>query len=400
MVFIYGPIDLGGPSFRLLRILKGCDPSIPCVLFQAWVRQREVAISYEAISYVWGSPERQCQVLLNGTSFGVTKSLHEALRCLQLKDEDRVIWVDAICIDQSNEIERGHQVRHMSDVYKEAARVIYWLGPPSLLTDICLDGLELLQEETRQVATRSWTKEQWMTAWKSLKANDPRPPEFERQGLQELLDRSWFRRVWILQEVANSQAAIVSSGKRSVSARVFGLAPFLMDVMPRSHCQGILDMMPSSFRQSSWFSESRDLYTLLENFGGSESSEERDLVYALLGVSSDAVGAIQPNYQMDEQEVIRAVFHFLFRTHPDSTLGPFPPSIRMLCRRLTFFNELVLEMAATNEDDGDTIVAFNLHRRPYLTISAQTLHAAARNRRRGTHILQEILESLRTSSRE
>ncbi|KAK0745145.1 heterokaryon incompatibility protein-domain-containing protein [Apiosordaria backusii] len=397
--FAYDPIDLDGPAFRLLRIVKGRDPSIPCKLFQAKVRQREVAISYEAISYVWGSPERERDVFINGFLFGVTKSLYEALWYLQLEDEDRVIWVDAICIDQKNEVERGHQVRHMGDVYKEAVRVIYWLGPPTHLTNLCLGRLQLLHEETRRVATRTWTREQWRTTWENLEASSQQNWGFEREGLCELLGRSWFRRVWILQEVANSQAALVCSGHESVSAKVFGLAPFLMGVTPEPHCQGILDMMPGPFRESSWFTGSRDLYTLLGNFGGSEATEERDLVYALLGLSSDAAHVIQPDYQTSEGGVIRTVFAALFHVHLNHHLDTIPASIRELCTRLTFFNELALEAAASNEAFGDAVMAFNLTRRPCLAISERTVRAAARNKRKGPQIINIILDNCEKTSR-
>ncbi|KAK5659490.1 hypothetical protein OQA88_691 [Cercophora sp. LCS_1] len=401
-IFEYAPIDLGGPAFRLLRLHRGRDPSIPCSLFQAWVRQREVAISYEALSYAWGSSTRECHVLINNTPFNITKSLHQALRCLQLDDEDRVIWVDAICIDQRNEVERGHQVRHMSDVYKEAYRVIYWLGPPSYATGFCMDALKLLQDQTRRVATKGWTKDQWAEAWKGLEGSGQRHPGLEREGLRELLGRSWFRRVWILQEVANSQAAVVCCGNAAVSSRVFGLAPLLMGVKPEPRCQAILDMMPGPFRGSSWFSGKRDLYTLLENFGGSETTEDRDLVYALLGLSSDAVHIIRPDYQKTEEEVVRFLFSFLFCVQPDARMGTMPGSLRDLCGRLTYYNELALEAAALDEEyyrsvdeaTFETALEINLRRRPGLTISERTVRAAAKNRRWASQGTRAVLDHL------
>lgn len=132
--YTHEPIDLSSPAFRLLRILKGQGSTICCEVFQALVRQRSVAISYEALSYVWGSPEATYVIEINGKPFRITENLYEALGHLQLRDQDRMIWVDAICIDQTNKAVRVHQVEHMGDIYKEAAQVLYWLGPSTSLS--------------------------------------------------------------------------------------------------------------------------------------------------------------------------------------------------------------------------------------------------------------------------
>ena len=65
--------------------------------------------------------------------------------------------------------------------------------------------------------------------------------------------------IWILQEVANSQAAIVCCGGQFVSARVFAVAPFLLGLTPELRCQAVLDIMPGIFRKESWFNGKRDL---------------------------------------------------------------------------------------------------------------------------------------------
>lgn len=127
-VFSYAPIDQSTESFRLLRIRKGRGIMICCDLFQAHLTRpdnRTEAISYEALSYVWGSDRKERIIEINGKHFRVTINLYDALQQLQLPDQDRIVWVDAICINQNNNKERGHQVRHMSNIYKRAARVVY-----------------------------------------------------------------------------------------------------------------------------------------------------------------------------------------------------------------------------------------------------------------------------------
>ncbi|OAG13561.1 heterokaryon incompatibility, partial [Alternaria alternata] len=85
---------------------------------------------FEALSYVWGSQEGLKQITCNNMSLSVTKNLFEALMALREgDDEDRYLWVDAICIDQNNPAEKAVQVRNMLTIYEKAVRVIAWLGP-------------------------------------------------------------------------------------------------------------------------------------------------------------------------------------------------------------------------------------------------------------------------------
>ena len=59
----------------------------------------------------------------------VTLNLFKALQHLRLDTAPRVLWVDAICIDQDNIPERDAQVQLMGNIYRTAGRVIVWLGP-------------------------------------------------------------------------------------------------------------------------------------------------------------------------------------------------------------------------------------------------------------------------------
>src|SRR5690242_939239 len=85
---------------------------------------------YEALSYAWGEPVLDRAVQLGGHQFAVTANLLSILRELRYANKSRVIWVDAICIDQHNILERSHQVSRMNDIYSQASNVVVWLGEP------------------------------------------------------------------------------------------------------------------------------------------------------------------------------------------------------------------------------------------------------------------------------
>ncbi|KAL8366068.1 hypothetical protein RB595_004717 [Gaeumannomyces hyphopodioides] len=94
---------------------------------------------YEALSYVWGSPDDCLPVIMDGSfSLSITKNLHSALQHLRSEKKPRTIWADAICINQ--------QVRLMGDLYRNAGRVVAWLGPEA---DDSTLALELAESTAR-----------------------------------------------------------------------------------------------------------------------------------------------------------------------------------------------------------------------------------------------------------
>jgi len=91
---------------------------------------------YEALSYVWGDPKLQSTLQIEGARLKVTNNLELALRYLRLPDKPRTIWVDAICIDQSNIEERNQQVRLMKSIYSFCAVDLVWVGESDEYTKI------------------------------------------------------------------------------------------------------------------------------------------------------------------------------------------------------------------------------------------------------------------------
>lgn len=98
----YNRIDLATDAIRLARLLRGDQGEpIKCEIFETYLHQVE-GVPYEALSYVWGTRQSEEMIFLDGCLFEVTRNLYEALAHLRRPDEDRVLWIDAICIDQSH----------------------------------------------------------------------------------------------------------------------------------------------------------------------------------------------------------------------------------------------------------------------------------------------------------
>ena len=113
-LFQYQPLARKVDSIRLLELEpKENEETLSCKLIHMPFRNTPV---YEALSYRWGSPDVTSTILLNGAPFTIRQNLHDALLGLRRDHEPRVLWADAICIDQSNLEERKRQVRLMDAV--------------------------------------------------------------------------------------------------------------------------------------------------------------------------------------------------------------------------------------------------------------------------------------------
>lgn len=101
------------------------DSKIECHLIHTTLTS---GTEYEALSYTWGKPDFTQPILLGGALFRVTTNLEGALKYLRLTGKERILWVDALCIDQQNTDERNEQVGYMSEIYRCCAVDLLWLG--------------------------------------------------------------------------------------------------------------------------------------------------------------------------------------------------------------------------------------------------------------------------------
>ncbi|KAF9775560.1 hypothetical protein IL306_006321 [Fusarium sp. DS 682] len=144
------------------------NAALPVVPGPSQVAHRYRWGDFAALSYVWGEEKRD-MILLNGTPFPVTKNLEIAFRALAINKEfqgDYKIWIDAICINQNDQVERGSQVRKMRDIYGGAWAIVSWLGNNNGRAD--------------------------------------RPDLVREEGffaLHELMKRPYWSRLWVIQEV-------------------------------------------------------------------------------------------------------------------------------------------------------------------------------------------------------
>lgn len=124
--FCYLPLNPETTSIRLVRLLRGNTTEIECELFHASISGPK-ATSYEALSYTWGCTELVECVKLNSEILRITENLHSALQCLRYHSKDRVLWIDAICINQEDLKERSQ--------HRSITRLLF---APSMVPRTCI----------------------------------------------------------------------------------------------------------------------------------------------------------------------------------------------------------------------------------------------------------------------
>lgn len=160
---------------------------------------------YEALSYAWGEPVLDRAVQLGGHQFAVTANLLSILRALRYANKSRTIWVDAICIDQHNILERSHQVSRMNDIYSQASNVIVWLGEPRSDAALAFGFLE----------------EFGHTGDEHLPLDRVgRNAEQIAMSVRSLLTRSWWTRIWTAQEWILAKSSTFHSGQHTLGGGV------------------------------------------------------------------------------------------------------------------------------------------------------------------------------------
>lgn len=191
--------SLTGRSIRLLTVNSGdVDSPVSCTLEEASLDDEST--SYYALSYCWGAVHSPIEIMCNSHPLLITPNLHAALLEYRRRGTNRPLWVDAICIDQSNVAERTSQVRIMQTIYSRAACVVVWLGEAEATDGPALEVLRAIHAP-------------WVTMRDSYGRNIPlftgqdeathdanlaaRVPDAYFDALAAFLLRPWFSRIWM-----------------------------------------------------------------------------------------------------------------------------------------------------------------------------------------------------------
>ncbi|KAB8201325.1 heterokaryon incompatibility protein-domain-containing protein [Aspergillus parasiticus] len=314
--FTYPTLPQEPYTTRMIRLLPHEDKSAPiqCELFNYDLSETgDGTHLYQALSYVWGSEIKPETIILNGCTFQVTTNLHTALLYLRNRQLERILWVDAICINQDEE-DHGHekskQIPLMRTIYAQAERVIVWLGDATENGDKALEEISCLGE----------------AAGNGDEASDEAPveaPYYEdpikhSDACLRLLQRDWFSRIWVLQEVGVARCVYIMCGSVYINGHIFceGLSILRRFLDLPSTIGPVAYLIRGALYRPKYELGSRGYISMGELIGmyhGHNATKQHDKLYALLGLSADRItDATRPDYSLPWTEVFKEVTSYLF----------------------------------------------------------------------------------------
>jgi hypothetical protein len=262
------------------------------------------------------------------TTIGIAHNLAIALRHLRHAKKPRILWIDALCINQDDVSERSAEVLEMGSIYSNARQVIVWLGPSSSNSKLAIDSLIRIREgitwsdETRTFTskTNSWA-EFLHDNVDALKSNAP-----SWIAIRDLLNREWFSRLWVFQEIGLATNATVFAGADSIDWQMFRFAlewlwPILWHLNQLIENLAIEDFTSSSIAgflelTKGQTPQYRSLYWLLSMTMKLCASDPRDRLYSIRGLAvPEDRKCIVPDYSKNVEEVFKYFTLQLIQEH-------------------------------------------------------------------------------------
>ncbi|KAH6868095.1 heterokaryon incompatibility protein-domain-containing protein [Alternaria rosae] len=292
-------------SIRVLELLAGTSGStLSCRIFE--IRRMDSDVQFEAISYVWGSPFPECYLydVESRTAVTITENLSLALQALRYPDRSRVLWADAVCINQSDNNEKSHQVEKMGLVYAAASMVIVWLGNKELRE--AFEHVKSLEESPNDIV--------------SIAHREPISlVDSAVTAILSIVGTEWFTRLWIIQEFVLARDVQFHAGGQHIDCKTFERAMALRkshffhletdgsvdknlsDRIIQDHglAENLIGMRTKWHNQSCTSSSQASLYDWCcwVNQHPPKFTDKRDLIYACLGLASTQT-RIVPNYNL------------------------------------------------------------------------------------------------------
>ncbi|KAI1126505.1 HET-domain-containing protein [Nemania abortiva] len=323
MGYLYEPL----PAGAFIRLLDGVDlnpaSGQPVCSFSTICLDEDSIPEFTAVSYTWDHPAIPVSSIAisnsPSSSLSLSRTLHELFEELKAGGHEHngsALWIDALCIDQSNATERAAQVAIMDRVFSSARRVMVWLGPSTPGTTEAFRFVNSTQHLS------------WPAGWDAI-------PDVEagdvRAGLEGVLSAilalPWFRRIWVVQEAAlNRNVQVVcgsdSTGVSALQRCILAAWKFVEDWEPFDAGEPAVMGLWCATRLLAIRDEFLErgavrCEKLLQQAYCCDSTDKRDAVFGFLGLVDKRLALPVPDYAVpvsDEPEYHAAVDRVYYDT--------------------------------------------------------------------------------------
>jgi len=296
--------QLGEGCIRVLALEPGdfSDP-LKGTLIQRSLFNME--IEYEALSYAWGRPYPGCYIEIDNNTLPIFGSLDDALRHLRKKSCIRYIWADSVCINQQDIKEKSMQVLLMVDIYRKSYAVNVWLGLSNESSAVGMEILSFLASKADFHINQPWTRYS---------------SELSLAGLNDIIHRPYFQRIWVVQEVVVAKHLRMIVGRQSFEWSTDATTRFLSrlkfaEISPGWEQAGLatVDMTPLIEIVELSVMKTRGMRPLISsldivhNMRHRKATDPRDKVFALISLAEN-----EPPFEVDYNQPKEELYQRLF----------------------------------------------------------------------------------------
>ena len=338
----YPYVPLSGPNYiRLLYLIYTPGAGLHCTLKEVDLDDAPI---FEALSYTWekqvlsntpASIATEFSVICDDFEFPISENLHDALMELRKIRRDCPIWIDQICINQSDIIERSSQVNLMGRIFGSARCVIAWMGTGTIKDEqlhLATDFSAAL--ECHREAHKEATEDEHALGALEDVISRRRPAMSEVLSLGVFFT-SWFSRVWIIQECLLAQEIILLYGSRqftwqfianTLDVWVEGNRHMFWSGAIRSGSHNLTPMSAMCAAKKSLLAGNiMSFETYLSISRTHACSDPRDRVYGLLSIprqqrSQNTANPLEADYSRSIQQAYTAAMRYLLLDKP--SVGP------------------------------------------------------------------------------
>lgn len=292
------------PRIRLIRLQNGNESD--AIHIDMDIYGLLEAPEYDALSYVWGNPEKTRIIVCNGLPMKVNENVYMVLRRLRSTADTQTLWVDALCINQEDSEEKSNQVKLMGEIYSRARSVPIWLGQEA---DADAQAFQAVEAIWNRLSRPNLAGTKFEASVDKISQLD----NFPKDGLKQisaLLSRPWFSRLWVLQEAVKARKAVLLLGNMSIQFEWLGrVAQSLAsdgtrDIFGAKLFSTILIQSCRNMERKG--SNKLTIFDLIFSTNSLETSEPRDRLYALLNLPLVEMEWVPlPNYNLSRMEVFR-----------------------------------------------------------------------------------------------
>jgi hypothetical protein len=314
---LYFPLNTDRNEIRLLHLKPASQKfdEIECEL--TTVSFDDCLLQYEALSYVWGCTRNKRSIKIQDHEVEVTSNLYDALEQLRLKRAERILWIDAICINQKDLNERADQVTRMGSIYGRADNVIVWLGQDFKGCKLAFNCLKRIGEAKDLHFTK------FLSPHMAVHGLDLYSTKLQ-DALIYFFTLPWWTRVWTVQEYVLAQKATFQCGDavldsclaREASRNFFNHERYsccnrlrLVESGPGTRGEALLRgfVRQESLEFMHLLKDSMSVLYATTHFRQRISTDIRDKVYGMLGMATGEYAAfVHPDYTLPPNQIFES----------------------------------------------------------------------------------------------